>query len=65
MRIPGLPLDSEMAAELYCDEVLTGDGHLIRLDRYRSVSGLVLVRDTLAQMADKVKVRPEGGPHGS
>ncbi len=41
MLIPGLSLDSERACELYCDEVLTGDGHLIRLDIHGSVSGLI------------------------
>ncbi len=31
---------SELASELYCDERLTGDGHLISLDIPGSVSGL-------------------------
>ncbi len=34
-------MQTEMAAELYCDEVLTGDGHLIRLNIPSSVSGLI------------------------
>ena len=33
-------LHSELAAELYVDEVLTGDGHPVSLDIPSSVSGL-------------------------
>ncbi len=31
---------SELASELYVDEVLTGDGSLVILDKHGSVSGL-------------------------
>ena len=33
-------MNSERASELYCDEVLTGDGFLVRFDKHGSVSGL-------------------------
>ena len=32
---------SEAASELYCDEVLTGEGFPVRLDKVGSVSGLI------------------------
>jgi len=38
-RVSAQFMETEKAAELYCDEVLTGDGHLVILDRTRSVSG--------------------------
>ncbi len=34
------PLDSELASELYCDEVLDGAGHFQYLDRVVSMSAL-------------------------
>ena len=65
MKIPGLSLDSELASELYVDEVLTGDGHLVTLDLPCSVSGLIrfdLVRDPLRK---RQILLPKEGPHGS
>jgi len=38
-RVSSQFLSSEKASELYCDEVLTGDGHFVTLDRSGSVSG--------------------------
>ena len=67
MRIPGLPLDSELAAELYVDEVLTGDGHLVTIDIPGSVSGLIRfdLESSQTVRALKEKLRLQGGPHGS
>ncbi len=33
-------MDSELASELYCDEVLAGDGRILHLDAIRSVSAM-------------------------
>ncbi len=56
------PIDSEIAAEMYCDEVLAGDGSWLHVDRVRSVSGLVLVR-SITPIPEMT--RPKGVPHGS
>ena len=64
-RVSAQFLQTELAAEMYCDEVLTGDGHFVSLDIPGSVSGLIrsdLARDlrTITQI-----LLPKEGPHGS
>ncbi len=54
------PIDSELAAEMYCDEILDGAGRYLHLDRVRSVSGLVLVRD-ITPIPEII--RAKRGPH--
>ena len=67
MKIPGLPLDSELAAELYVDEVLNGDGHLVTFDRSSSVSGPIRFDLVSSRAVRRIqeKLRLQGGPHGS
>ncbi len=55
------PIDSEEASELYCDEILAGDGTLLHIDSVRSVSGLVLVRD-VTRIPEMMRLK--GAPHG-
>jgi len=43
-----LDLESELASELYCDEVVDGSGRLQYIDRVGSVSALVEVEDDFA-----------------
>ena len=62
MRPPAPPIDSEIAAEMYCDEILDGSGRYLHIDSVGSVSGLVLVRDITPILQI---LRLEGAPHGS
>ncbi len=56
------PIDSELAAEMYCDEILDGSGRFLQVDKVRSVSGLVLVRD-ITPIAEIMRLK--GAPqHG-
>jgi len=38
-------MESELASELYCDEVLDGSGRLLHLDKVGSVSALAEAED--------------------
>ena len=57
---------SEAASELYCDEVLTGEGFPVRLDRYGSVSGLIRFDSATGPQLVHISelLRPKGAPHG-
>ena len=54
---------SERASELYCDEVLTGDGLPVSLDDTRSVSGLIRFDYGSRLVPLKVQPRLQGAPH--
>jgi len=58
-------MDSELASELYVDEVLTGDGRLVILDKYRSVSGPIRFDSALDCRLNQLELFPEESPHGS
>ena len=59
-------LESELASELYVDEVLAGDGSLLHIDSKGSVSALVgLGRTGPKRVLEPYPVRPTGDPHGS
>ena len=57
-------MDSERVSELYCDEVLTGDGRLIRLDLPSSVSGLIRFGLLWGLMPVPDIIPPKEDPHG-
>ena len=57
------PLDSEVAAEFYCDELLDGQGRWQYLDNPRSVSGLI--RSDSPETRPGLILLPKEGPHGS
>ncbi len=58
------PIDSELASELYCDEVLDGQGQFLYLDRVVSVSALDEDEAT-AFYGVQMEMFSEGDPHGS
>ena len=53
-RVSSQFMNLERASELYCDEVLTGDGRFIRLDISSSVSGLIRFDSGLNQAAQRI-----------
>ena len=58
-------MESELASELYCDEVLTGDGHFVRLDIPGSVSGLIRFDSRWDCELNQLEIFPKESPHGS
>ena len=56
---------SELASELYVDEVLTGDGSLVILDKHGSM-GAMAEAETRAMIANQIMDQfSKGDPHGS
>ncbi len=58
-------MDTELASELYVDEVLTGDGRLVILDTVRSMRGLIRFDSRWDCERNQMEIFPEGSPHGS
>ena len=54
-RVSAQFMNSELAAEFYCDDVLTGDGHLVTLDIPSSVSGLIRFDSELIHVSDLIR----------
>ncbi len=55
-------LHSELAAEMYVDEVLDGSGNLLYVDRVGSVSALSRAEQPLRHISEYI---PKGFPHAS
>ena len=55
---------SEQVSELYCDEVLAGDGSILQVDRVLSVSALTETEAAAVYARVYNQTLPEVDPHG-
>jgi len=58
-------METELASELYCDEVLTGDGRFVILDNQVSVSGMIRFDSRYDCEINQLQFFPKESPHGS
>ncbi len=59
-------LGSELAAEMYVDEILDGQGNIQYLDKVGSVSGLIEIENDFAYDPTHIELNHVmGDPHGS
>ena len=63
--LPSHLMGSEKASELYCNEVLAGDGEILEVDVMGSMRGMSRDRDFCVQHGYKITMFSEGDPHGT